>query len=315
MSELDDLIESAQRLEATDRFREAIDVWRRVVAIDGRPDIITRLGRCLFLEGDYPEDESLWRETIVRSPGHADAYFFLGYLYKKTARLEEAIPVLQTALRLKEWGRGYTTLGAVQRRLGQNAEARANFKRAIGLDSQDAEAWNLLGTLTEDPREAADAFSRAIAADPTDVNAYRGLGEVYWKQHDLTEAERWFRKAIDVNDDDAWSHNFLGQMLMERGSLVEAEAELRRAVNLMSDAVLFHTTLGEVLERLERIDEAESAYKAALAVDVSNYLANLRYGRLLRYRGHPAKALVYARRALAAAPADRRALELIQSLE
>ena len=314
MSEIDDLVERAIELEAEGRGAEALELWRGASEIDHRPDIMASLGRRYFLDGQYTEAESLLSETISKHPAHPNAYYYLGFLYRRTNRLEESMRFLKEGLALQEWGPADAMLGDVHRQLGQRDEARVSFQRAIAVDPNDDEAWHGLGLVTDDPGEAADAFRQAIVADPQNFNAHRELGQLYWLSGRLEEAEVSIRRALEINRQDPWGHYALGKTLSLRGLHSEAESELRLAHSLIPEDPLFLCALGGTVAKQGRLDEAEKAYKAALALDVNYYLANLRYGELLEHLGSREKAALYARRALAARPEDHRAAELLRSL-
>jgi len=82
----------------------------------------------------------------------------------------------------------YDNLGAAAARLGKTDEASNSYKQAAELDPPHAGNYyyNLGAVLTNNPsadqnakKQAADAFDKAIAADPTKADAY------YWKGTNL----------------------------------------------------------------------------------------------------------------------------------
>jgi hypothetical protein len=66
--------------------------------------------------------------------------------------------------------------------------------------------------------------------------------------------------------------------------------------------------------RWARLPEAEASYRSALAIDVNDYLVNLRYGQFLESRGRLTKATIYLERALASDPGNSRALALLERI-
>ena len=109
----------------------------------------------------------------------------------------------------------------------------------------------------EDPDAAAEAYARAIAADPAMADA----------------------------------HLNLGALLHDNGKLAQAELAYREGLETCRDAVLLHYNLGLLLDDLGRKDEACEAYRSALEVDPR--LADGHYNLALLYNelGKPRDAI------------------------
>jgi tetratricopeptide (TPR) repeat protein len=83
---------------------------------------------------------------------------------------------------------------------------------------------------TDSPKEACEAYGRAIDAQPAFVAAHINLGRLYHEAQDLDRAERSYRAALGHAPDDACAHFNLGVLLEERGGTTEAEEAYRQAV-------------------------------------------------------------------------------------
>lgn len=113
------------------------------------------------------------------------------------------------------------SLSAIERKRASSPHgAQAWFDRALDLEASDAE-------------RSAQAYGRAIAADPSFVEAH-------------------------VN---------LGLLLHENGKLAQAELAYRDGLEACGEAALLHYNLGVLLEDMARQDEACAAYEAALRAD------------------------------------------------
>jgi tetratricopeptide (TPR) repeat protein len=313
---IEQLVEDAENLEASNRPTEAIERWRAAIAIERRPELLMRLGRLCSKHGDVDAAERLLLEAIERAPGLSDAHYYLGFLYERSGQLTRARECLERGLDLEEWGPGLTALGGVYLQLDMPLQARQAFERAQILDPADQEAWYGLGLVhrTSDHAKAIAAFRQSIAIDKDYGPSHRELGFVLFRESDFGASEASLRVALQLDELDTWAHDYLGNVLVLAGRPAEAEREFRRAIELWSDLPLFHASLGDALRAQGRLEEAERAYLHALSLDIGNHVANLRLGELLVAQGKLSTATTYLERARRAKPNDQRASRALTRL-
>lgn len=154
----------------------------------------------------------------------------------------------QLAIDFEAAGGGRTVAPLARGRSGTPAARRA-----------DAEAWYEAGCALEatSPREAREAYRRALALDPGHAGA-------------------------NVN---------CGRLLHEAGDLEGAEACYRRALADRAQAAIAAFDLGVVLEDQGRDDAALLAYARALEADPAHADAHYNASRLLERMGRRAEAL------------------------
>lgn len=102
----------------------------------------------------------------------------------------------------------------------------------------------------DDPLEAADAYRRVLALDPSDADARANLGRLLHEAGHLAEAEEEFRAALRHDPAHATAAFNLGVALEDRACLDEAAAAYRRALDLDGDLASAHYNLAGVLEAL-----------------------------------------------------------------
>ncbi|HET7711697.1 MAG TPA: tetratricopeptide repeat protein, partial [Thermoanaerobaculia bacterium] len=136
---------------------------------------------------------------------------------------------------------------------------RAAAEALERADELTAEEWFELGCDLENssPREAKDAYQRALSLDP----------------------------------DFADAHVNLGRLLHEEGSPLAAETHYRRALAIEPRHDIAAFNLGVALEDLGRIREAAEAYRHALELDDRNADAHYNLAGVLERRGEKAAAL------------------------
>lgn len=106
-------------------------------------------------------------------------------------------------------------------------------------------------------REAAEAYTAALARWPESRAARFGLGNARYALGDLAGAEAAFRELLSAQPDYAPAWNNLAQVLAEQGKLTEAEAAARRALALgegggSADSLhmaVYRETLAQILAR------------------------------------------------------------------
>jgi Tfp pilus assembly protein PilF len=81
------------------------------------------------------------------------------------------------------------------------AEAEAKFKQAVEKDPTDVNAWNGLGWAQLNqgkPVNAKDAFEKCVALDPKAAAALNGLGWIAKGAGKTDEAIGWWKKAVEA---------------------------------------------------------------------------------------------------------------------
>ena len=160
----------ADLLAKHQRNVEALATYGRGLAFfDADPGLL--YGRALLLEGmnRVVEAESDLRNIVESQPDNAEALNALGYtLADRTQRYAEAQGLIERALRLKPDSPAILdSLGWVQHRLGRDAEALRNLRRAFALQ-KDAEIAAHLGEvlwLGGDKDGARAVWNQGLALD------------------------------------------------------------------------------------------------------------------------------------------------------
>jgi tetratricopeptide (TPR) repeat protein len=110
-------------------------------------------------------------ETAAFSSGAVAAVN--GYIAQE---IEPLVRVAQRTAQSSPTGVNYNRLGIVQIRAGRTAEAKAAFERAVGMGSVPAMTnRGILALLEKDYTAAERWFSQALAAQPGNRTAVRGL--------------------------------------------------------------------------------------------------------------------------------------------
>jgi len=160
---------------------------------------------------DYSSDQASRRlakpfETdpaAIPSIAETDRQVFDAKELMQGRRLDQARPLLETALSKSPWHRGaLLTMGDLEFRRARYNEGLSHVTRALSLDAYDAEANFIAGNLYRALGRMADA--RAAFGWAARSMAFRSaanvqLAELALMRADVGEADRYARQAIDYN--------------------------------------------------------------------------------------------------------------------
>ncbi len=196
----------------------------------------------------------------------------------------------------------YLGMGNQWAEVGRLDHAMAQYRKALAIDPQCAEAYNNLGVILHRQGrldEAAAAYGQALALVPNDAEGHLNLGNVRFAQKALDLAEDQYRRAVSLSPDLADVRLNLGVVLLHQGRLEEALAETLRAVALAPERVEGHQNLGVILVRLDRLEEALTSYQRALTLHPDHAETLMNVGVALTRLGRLEEAVERLRRALA----------------
>lgn len=118
----------------------------------------------------------------------------------------------------------HNTSASAERLPKEGAVERMSYSRAA--DSRIANALDRAeaARLSSPPRydDAEHAYKFAIHADPYDVRAYFGLGNIYAAQKRNAEAVQAYRKAVEVQPNSDAAHFNLGLIYLRLNNKAEA---------------------------------------------------------------------------------------------
>ncbi len=184
------VLTEAQLLRDSDHSQDAFDlVQKALVEHPEDPDLIYDLGMTAEKLDRIDLMEVQMRKLIKLQPDNAQAYNALGYsLADRNIRLEEARQLIEKALSLAPDDASIIdSLGWVQYRLGNNAQAIESLQRAYGLRN--------------DPEIAVH------------------LGEVLWVSGRRADAEKYWKEAGHKEPDNEVLRATLARLNVRIGSL------------------------------------------------------------------------------------------------
>jgi len=198
--------------------------------------------------GKLQEAASLYRQILAAEPQHADALHLLGVLALQLGKPELAGDLISRAIAVRPGVTAFhNNLGNALKARGDLAAAEKSYRKALALDSRNADASLNLGVLMEEQRrfdDARSAYDRALQHAPNLVAAQIGLGNVLAALGDAERALEVLKKAVSAAPQHAPAHTAYANALMHLGRRDEAKAGFVRALALDPDSPDAHFNLG-----------------------------------------------------------------------
>lgn len=157
----------------------------------------------------------------------------------------------------------HNNLGRILLGRGEMDEALAEFKKALALDENNAEA--LLNMARVHQAEGRVLFAqhlaeRALSVDPNSVGALAQLAESKRDQGLLKDAVRLYEQALVMNDSQPSLFLGLGDVLQRDERYAEAEVAFKKALGLDPDSFAAHYNLGVTYAQMGRREDAIASY-------------------------------------------------------
>jgi tetratricopeptide (TPR) repeat protein len=145
-----ELLQEAYQAQMDAEYEQAVDLYRRSIAIHPTAEAHTYLGWTLHFQGKLEEAIEQCKKAIELDPDFGNPYNDIGAYLIELARYDEAIPWLERAIEAKRYDpRHYPhyNLGRVYVAKEMYTRAREYFERALRIEPQYAQAKEALDNL------------------------------------------------------------------------------------------------------------------------------------------------------------------------
>jgi tetratricopeptide (TPR) repeat protein len=235
-------------------------------------------------------------------------------MYLQQNRPQDAERVAKRALTFnKDDKNAYLAYGSVLATEGKYDEARQQFEGAAKIDPKDVRPILLEAQTYTQQNAIALAmglYDRAIAIDPTNVEALVGKARLSGTQHNVKDAiatyEQILKLQVDPNDKVSVIDQEAVVYANEKMD-AEATAAYQRAITQYPNVLPAHTAYGEYLESKGDKAGAEREYISGVGPNRDQVDALARLGRLYAGQNNVAKAIDQFKRVTELAQNDPRA--------
>jgi tetratricopeptide (TPR) repeat protein len=133
----------------------------------------------------------------------------------------------------------YVNIGSNYAQKKDYAQAEASLKKALEIDPNSVDAYNLLATIYNDQKKfpeaqamSAEASKRMSAGGGASPDNLYNQGVIAWNANDFPKAQEYFAGAVAANANHAESHFMLGRVYLNLGKLAEAAKEFETYVKI-----------------------------------------------------------------------------------
>lgn len=240
---IDAMLLGAELLEDVGQYDLAVAAYKQVPK--DSPDFhAAELGRAEALRSAGKPDAAIevLEQLAVAYPDQAAVQAALGGLFRQQEDYASAARAYDRAIDLTpETGRNLWFLlyarGICHERLGNWAEAEADFRTALELNPEQPQVLNYLGysmvEKQENLDEALDMIERAVAARPDSGYIVDSLGWVLYRLGRYKDAVGHMETAVELMPVDAVVNDHLGDVYWAVGRKLEAEFQWRRALSFI----------------------------------------------------------------------------------
>ena len=161
-------------------------------------------------------------------------------------------------------------LGAAFFKASRNIEAAEAFERAVALEPSDPASWGQLGSSClrlQWWERAIEAFEKARALSGDKPRALLALGYAYERKPDFEKALSFYRRSAELSPHWAQAPYRMGRTLMKLDRLEDAERELKRAIEIDPNLAEARCFLGALY--LETRDLVAATRELELSVSLS----------------------------------------------
>jgi tetratricopeptide (TPR) repeat protein len=252
--------------------------------------------------GDLAGAAASYEALLQIAPRLAPAYNNLGSLYVRQREYRKAANVLEKGLRVDpKMSSASALLGIALYELGDYAAAKRNLESALRADPKDTNAELLLANgliKLGEFQSAADHLRRLSERLPENQEVWYLLGKVHMKL-----SEEALSKLTNLDPNSVWVHEISGEVMESMKNYDGALLEYKKAVEVAPQQAGTHYHLGNAYWSLNMWDAATEQFRAELANDPSNCLAQWKMGNIiLEEHGDSAGALAEIQKALDACP-------------
>ncbi|MFO7707400.1 MAG: tetratricopeptide repeat-containing serine protease family protein [Desulfobacterales bacterium] len=188
---------------------------------------------------------------------------------------------------------------------GEDRLALEYFLKATQADPTDSEAWGGLGSCyagLDHPEDAAAAFRQAVQANPRDEVAHFRLANFYSRIGRHEDAIAGYREALAINPQFEAAYFNLGLIYVGIGRYAEGKDAFEAVTRINPEAGPAHYNAGLAHSQLGRFQEAIEAQKIVIRINPGYAPAYHAMGAAMGHLGRPREEMAAYREAIRVDP-------------
>jgi tetratricopeptide (TPR) repeat protein len=229
-------------------------------AASGELQPILLLADCRLAMGENKKVIELLEPLAASRPDDLAIAYMLGSALIRDDQPTRGQPFVDRILRHGDSAEARLLLGTTRLQAGDVPAALADLAKAVELNPQLPHAQSYYGQALQragDPARAAEAFRKALAADPFDYTANVNLAVILREQEQMDESRECLRRAMQVRPNDILSRYQLAAIALHDGKLETARRDLEAIAKEAPAYAEAHITLATVYYRLQKKTEGD----------------------------------------------------------
>lgn len=244
------------------------------------PKTLQRLGALFEQDGKLTEARAAFEQAAGAEPNAAGPLIDLARVANRQHDYRGALGYLAHARAIEpENAAIHFFFGMVCVEMNLHEEAYRELSKAVELKPDDPYYNYALGAVSSqrsDPRESIPYFKKFCVLRPSDPRGKLALGAAYYYSHNLQAAQAELLEVANNAITRAGANYFLGRIANDQGKWPDAVGYLKAAIRDDPGYADAYATLGSVELNQHDYNQAGATLRRALAIDPSNYLANLK---------------------------------------
>lgn len=300
------LFKQGQYTKAVETLREALKL---------RPDYVPaklKLADSMFSAGQVEAAGKLYQQIAEQHSSNAEAYYGLGRVQATRGNTQAAVQSLLKACELvPQYGAAQFALAVAYRKLGELQKAAEHFKLykanmatipprhdavrgAVQHLNHTALAHIRQGLAMAQAGDIQGAIQQhldALQSDPSEVQAYINLIQLYARAGQDDKAVQAYHKAVSLNPNRADCYYNYGVLMFRLRKYAEAEQAMKKAILINPYYAEAHDDLGYLYAVQGHFDMALGEYRKAVAERPDFRLARFHIGQIYANQGKYAQAI------------------------
>ncbi|WP_374166414.1 tetratricopeptide repeat protein [Arcticibacter sp. MXS-1] len=306
---------NALQQKTAGRYGQAATLFKKIIEADPQNDAaLFELSAIYHAQNNEEQAEDCARRAVTVNPDNKWYWLLLTEIYKKKNALDQLVEVFNELIRIEPDERNYYFDKAnALFLLSRTKESESVYKEIedrFGGGNELEEARQKLALLKEDPRVTIRRLQAALKDDPSNINHYLNLAELYIKTNKHDKALQLLKKARKSQPDNSFVHLLLSDIYQAREKTSQAFEEIKLAfadkalpIDIKVQIILSYfgklkdpeimqgalglaevtaqthalepkaqALYGDVLFQAQQLEAAKNAYKKALALNNKVYL-------------------------------------------
>jgi tetratricopeptide (TPR) repeat protein len=215
----------------------------------------TLLGDCLTQLGLTDRAISLYKAFEKANPSNLGVQWGLGTALIRAGDTREGLERIQKVAEEGQNAEAYQLAANLYLGLTYFDKAKSDAEAVLRLNPKAPKAHIVLGMVADysgDQKGAEEEFKRALALDPTDLQARTQLASVFINQRKLDDARRELNRALEQDPNSYSALYLLGQIERTQGNLPAALSDFEKAAQMNPQWLLPHIELTALYFKLKR---------------------------------------------------------------